>query len=346
MTLSVDITKRLGDFSLRAQFETENEVFALLGASGSGKSMTLKCIAGIETPDQGHIVLDGVSLFDSEKGIDLPPQKRRIGYLFQNYALFPNMTIEKNIQCSIRDKNKAEKHQIALEMLHTMRLEGNENKYPHELSWGQQQRAALARILVNEPNALLLDEPFSALDAHLKRTLERELKQIIREFGKPVLFVSHDREETYRLAGKIAILNDGKLETCGERENVFRHPATVNGARLTGFENISAAEYIDDSHVYAEDWDIVLESAAVPKAVKAVAFRMTDVSLSHDGNSIRCLVEEAIEDPFTVTILLRPLSRKASGLIAFSLSKEQWRNHKASELSISLPPESAICLIG
>ena len=153
MALSVDIEKKLGNFHLKVKFEAENEVLALLGASGCGKSMTLKCIAGIERPDQGRIILDGVTLFDAEKKIDLPPQKRKVGYLFQQYALFPNMTVEQNIACGVRGKER--KTQIVAEMLRLMELEGMEKKRPHQLSGGQQQRVALARILVNEPEVLL-----------------------------------------------------------------------------------------------------------------------------------------------------------------------------------------------
>ena len=141
---------------------------ALLGASGCGKSVTLKCIAGIMTPDRGHIILDGETLFDSEKHINLPPQKRRVGYLFQQYALFPNMTVLQNIRCGIRSGSRAEKRRRAEKKLRRFRLEGLEKKYPTQLSGGQQQRTALARILASEPRAILLDEPFSALDGFLK----------------------------------------------------------------------------------------------------------------------------------------------------------------------------------
>ena len=164
MALYVDIEKKLGSFHLRAKFEVDGETLALLGASGCGKSMTLKCIAGIERPDRGQIILDGETLFDSEKHIDLPPQKRRVGYLFQQYALFPSMTAEQNILCCIRSGTRAEKRRALAEAVRMFRLEGLEKKLPAQLSGGQQQRVALARILCSRPKAILLDEPFSALD--------------------------------------------------------------------------------------------------------------------------------------------------------------------------------------
>ena len=146
MSLYVDIEKRLGGFHLRVRFQTENEATALLGASGCGKSMTLKCIAGIVTPDRGRIVLNDRILFDSDKKINLPPQQRKLGYLFQNYALFPNMTVEKNILCGIRSRDKREKAAVLEDALRRFRLEGLEKRYPAQLSGGQQQRVALARI--------------------------------------------------------------------------------------------------------------------------------------------------------------------------------------------------------
>ncbi len=170
MSLSVDIEKKLGAFHLRSKFEVPDETMALLGASGCGKSMTLKCIAGIVTPDRGRIVLGDRVLFDSEKKINLPPQQRKVGYLFQQYALFPNMSVEQNILCGIRSGDKAEKRCVLAEKIRMFRLEGLEKKHPAQLSGGQQQRVALARILCSEPEAILLDEPFSALDRQYEMT--------------------------------------------------------------------------------------------------------------------------------------------------------------------------------
>ncbi|MGX8693196.1 MAG: sulfate/molybdate ABC transporter ATP-binding protein, partial [Clostridia bacterium] len=196
MSLHVDIRKRLGSFTLDVSFTAENGVTSLLGASGCGKSMTLKCIAGIEKPDEGRIELDGRVLFDSETGVNLPPQKRRVGYLFQNYALFPNMTVAQNIFCGLnREKDRALKERRLREMLRMMQLEGLEERKPAQLSGGQQQRVALARILVNDPQILLLDEPFSALDGHLRDSLKVEMRDLLERFGREVLMVTHDRNE-------------------------------------------------------------------------------------------------------------------------------------------------------
>ncbi|MFR5131354.1 MAG: sulfate/molybdate ABC transporter ATP-binding protein [Terrisporobacter sp.] len=169
MSLILDIEKDFGSFYLKANIKQEKGVLGFLGESGCGKSMTLKCIAGIVKPDRGRIVLNGRVLFDSEKKINLPPQERRVGYLFQNYALFPHMTTKENIEIGLSNLSKDEKDKVVKEHLTKMKLEGFENRYPHQLSGGQQQRIAFARALACNPEILLLDEPFSALDNHLKK---------------------------------------------------------------------------------------------------------------------------------------------------------------------------------
>ena len=201
MSLFVDIRKKLGDFSLDVSFESDSGTLGILGESGCGKSMTLKCIAGIETPDSGKIILNGLTLFDSEKRINLPPQKRRVGYLFQNYALFPNMTVRQNILCGLHfEKDKSIRDVEVERILDLVQLRGLENHKPHQLSGGQQQRTALARILVNKPNLLMLDEPFSALDSHLRDALQLEMLELLKDFDKDVLLVTHNRDEAYHTA--------------------------------------------------------------------------------------------------------------------------------------------------
>ena len=196
MSLLVNIEKRLGDFVLRTAFETDGGITGLLGASGCGKSMTLKCIAGIETPDRGRIVLDGVALFDAERRINLPPQRRQVGYLFQHYALFPNMTVRGNILCGLHGERDKQKRERALrEVIGLLSLQGLENHRPSQLSGGQAQRTALARILVGSPRLLMLDEPFSALDSHLRDQLQWQLKKLLADFGRDVLLVTHSRDE-------------------------------------------------------------------------------------------------------------------------------------------------------
>ena len=260
MTIQIDVRKNFGDFSLDLHLQADNEVMGLLGASGSGKSMTLKCIAGIEKPDDGCIILNEKVLFDSQNRINLPPQERRVGYMFQNYALFPQMTVLDNIRMGARrEKNAALKKKKVAEIMERFEITDLSHRYPSQISGGQQQRTALARILVSDPEILLLDEPFSALDTHLRFRLERELREVARDFRKTVILVSHDRDETFRLADKIAILSNGKLDVCGDKADVFRDPSTRQAAILTGCKNISGFTANGAQRIHATDWDISLD---------------------------------------------------------------------------------------
>ena len=220
MALLVDIEKTLGSFHLQVHLEAGDEVLGLCGNSGCGKSLTLRCIAGIEKPDRGRIVLNGVTLFDSEKHINLSPQKRRTGLLFQNYALFPNMTVQQNIRAgTLRDQQtEEERSRKVSELMESFGLSELSGHYPRQLSGGQQQRTALARILVSEPQILMLDEPFSALDSELKFHMEAEVREVIRRFGKTAILVSHDRGEAYRLSDRIAMMRDGMAEKILSKE--------------------------------------------------------------------------------------------------------------------------------
>ncbi|MDD3271993.1 MAG: ABC transporter ATP-binding protein, partial [Syntrophomonadaceae bacterium] len=214
------------------------EIMAILGPSGCGKTMTLKCIAGLMTPDRGRIVLNEQVLFDSQQGINLPARQRKIGFLFQNYALFPHLTVHDNIAFGIRQLPATERNERVQQLLAKMRLDHFGHRYPVELSGGQQQRVALARALAPEPEVLLLDEPFSALDTQVKERLEAELLEIQSDFQGHVLFVTHNLAEAYRLSSKMAVYETGGLLQWGERQTIIERPANEKVARLTGMENI------------------------------------------------------------------------------------------------------------
>lgn len=262
MALEVCIKKKLGNFQMDIEFvsETSDGCLGILGASGCGKSMTLKCIAGIERPDEGRIVLDGRVLFDSKKKIDLPPQKRHVGYLFQNYALFPTMTVAQNIGVGILQKDKREKERLISHYIERFKLFGLERHLPGQLSGGQQQRVALARMLASRPEMIMLDEPFSALDTHLRDAMQREMAQLIREFDGHILMVSHSRDELYRLSSRTAVMINGRIAHMDGTKEVFAHPMYVEAARLTGCKNISGVQRVDERHVYAKDWGITFET--------------------------------------------------------------------------------------
>lgn len=347
MSIFLDIEKRLGDFCLRVKLEAGDEVLSLLGASGCGKSMTLKCIAGIEKPDRGRIIVDGATLFDSERHINLTPQKRCTGLMFQNYALFPNMTVWQNIRAgTVRERDPQNQEKKIREVMERFELTALAGQYPSQLSGGQQQRTALARILVSGPRILLLDEPFSALDSHLRFRLEREMRGVIHEFGKTVLLVSHDRDEVFRLSDKIAVMGRGTVEAFGSKKDVFSHPVTRSAAILTGCKNISPIRRLDETHVLSVDWDLPLEVDGEIGDAEYIGVRMHDIGHGAGQNAVQCEVVEEIENPFSYTVMLRPVGRGSTALIGWELSKEEWREYRDTQVEIHIPASSLVLLRG
>ena len=302
MSLEVEIEKRFAGFTLRAQFTAQDTATAILGASGCGKSMTLRCIAGIVKPDKGRIVLDGVPLFDSEKKIDLPPQKRGVGLLFQNYALFPNMTVEQNILCGLHaEPDRAKRRAACAEMIRALRLEGLEKRLPAALSGGQQQRVALARILAAKPKILMLDEPFSALDSYLREQVEGEVGALLAAFQGPALLVTHNRDEAYRLCREMIVMDGGRVLRAGETKAVFADPRSCTAARLTGCKNILPCVKAGPHSVRLAGWEAELHLAAeVPEAVCAVGIRAHDFAPCAAGvlNALPVRVVSSGENPF------------------------------------------------
>ena len=213
MSLEVQIEKRFTKFHLKVAFTTGEGLTGLLGASGCGKSMTLKCVAGLVTPDAGRIVLDGRVLFDVEKKIDLPPQERRVGYLFQNYALFPNMTVAQNIEAGARDRHR--RRETAADLMARFQIGELAGKYPRQLSGGQQQRAALARVLVLSPEILVLDEPTSMLDVITQAQMVRLLREYQAAHDTAYIFITHNRTLCDSLCSRVYHVEQGIVEEEG-----------------------------------------------------------------------------------------------------------------------------------
>ncbi len=335
MSLSVNIKKHLGDFTLESKFESDKGILGFLGASGSGKSMTLKCIAGIVTPDEGKIVLNGVTLFDSEKKINLPPQKRKVGYLFQNYALFPNMTVEKNIEAGTHwTKDKEKRKQLVRDMIKQVELTGLEKRKPYELSGGQQQRCALARILVNQPDILLLDEPFSALDSYLREQLVTDMKVLLKQYQKDVILVSHSRDEVYKLCDETAIVSDGGIDAKAPTKKLFAHPQTVQGAILTGCKNIAEAKKAGEYQVFIPSWNVTLKTKEqVPEDLAAIGIRAHYFHPGAKENLYPVELMEEIEEPFEWTLKFR--YRDSKDLIWWRLPKEKRTSVFPEKLGVS-----------
>ena len=309
MSLEVHIEKKLNGFTLRSDFTAGNTATAILGASGCGKSMTLRCIAGIVKPDKGRIVLDGRVLFDSEQHIDLPPQQRGVGLLFQNYALFPNMTVEQNILCALKkEKDPAARRAACAEALRAMRLEELAKRLPGALSGGQQQRAALARILAAKPRILMLDEPFSALDSYLREEVEGEVGSLLANFAGTALLVTHNRDEAYRLCRDMIVMDGGQVLRTGTTKEVFADPRSIAAARLTGCKNILPCTRVDSHSVRLAGCESLLHLAAeVPEGCTAVGIRAHDFAPCAPGaeNALPVELLSASENPFDWNLIFQ-----------------------------------------
>lgn len=319
MYLKAKIKRKLRDFTLDLDLEAGAGCLGILGPSGCGKSMTLKSVAGIVTPDSGRIALSGAGreriLYDSDARVNLRPQDRRAGYLFQNYALFPNMTVAENIGAGLKNRSGA-RARIA-EMISGFRLDGLEHNYPRQLSGGQQQRVALARILAYEPEVLLLDEPFSAMDTYLREGLRLELSKVLAGYRGAAVMVTHDRDEAYQLCEDLILMDQGKVLAGGKTRAVFESPGSCKAARLTGCKNISRIERLGRHRVRAVDWGGLELSVAgeVSGRITAVGIRahefepLTDAEAKPfkerpDGNLIDAAAPDISEMPFEWYITL------------------------------------------
>jgi len=344
MSLILHIRKKLNRYTLISDFETDGRL-ALLGASGSGKSMTLKCIAGIEKPDEGIIILNGKTLFDSNKKINIAPQVRNIGYLFQNYALFPNMSVRNNIAVAMKSNNKEKRLK---EILSEFYIEDIENKFPYEISGGQQQRTALARIIASEPDAILLDEPFSALDNYIKWKLEMTVADTIRKFGGISVMVTHDRNEAYRNCNEICVIDEGKSEPVISTRELMLNPMTVGAARISGCKNIYEIEKTSKKdEIFVPKLNIYLKAAKiVGDNIKSVGLRAHFFMLEGSENRIDCTVERVIEDVFSTIIMLKPVKAVDSfELIRIEKDKRSVAEFiKSDKISVYIAPEDVLLL--
>ena len=275
MSLSLDIRKSYPGFTLDVALEAGEERVALLGASGCGKSCCLRCIAGVDTPDQGRIVVNGVTFFDSERGVNLSPQERKCALLFQNYQLFPHLTVAQNVEAGMdRTADEACRRRDALRYLAIFGMGDFADRYPARLSGGQQQRVALARMLAARPGILMFDEPFSALDSYLKSALEQVLLDVFDVVGRTVIYVSHDIDEACRLCERICVLHDGHVEEVGTVADIVERPQTLATLRLTGCKNTSPAVKVGPTSVLATDWGMTFDvGREIPEDIAYLGIR-------------------------------------------------------------------------
>ncbi|MHC5745961.1 MAG: molybdate ABC transporter permease subunit [Nostoc sp.] len=334
--LFVNIEKILPSFDLKVAFTTDEQPLGLLGGSGAGKSMILRCLAGIETPTTGRIVLNDRVLFDSEQGINLPSRDRRIGFLVQNYALFPHMSVAQNIAFGLPKKLSTGSIRVQVEeQLIAMQLQGLGDRYPHQLSGGQQQRVALARALASQPEALLLDEPFSALDTHLRSQLEQQMTETLADYQGVTLFVTHNMEEAYRICPNLLVLEHGRAVHYGSKHEIFQHPATVSVAQLTGCKNFSRAVLQSSQQVQATDWGCTLQVIEPVKSelfhvgIRAHQFIFTNDSSQE--NTFPCWVVRTSETPHRMTLFLKLYSAGKNSQdyhLQAEVFKEKWATMK------------------
>ena len=329
MSLFLDIKKTYPGFTLDIQLEAGEERIALLGASGCGKSCTLRCIAGVETPDEGRIVVNGVTFFDAAAGVNLTPQQRKTALLFQNYQLFPNMSVADNV-CAGMDERvaAAERPVLARRYLSIFGMSDFADRYPARLSGGQQQRVALARMIAANPGIYMFDEPMSALDSYLKSALEQNMLDLFSVVGKTVLYVSHDIDEACRLCERICVMHNGHVEEIGSVSQVVQHPQTLSTLRLTGCKNTSAAAKVGDSCVEATDWGMTFDAGApVPDDVAFLGVRASYIHTDRDraagergANSYDLTVARVSDSRFERLVLLDPPRADAKSRITWKIN--------------------------
>lgn len=356
MSLEVDIEKKFKGFHLQAQFTAGDETMGLLGASGCGKSLTMRSIAGIERPDSGKIVVNGTVFFDRAPGkkarVDLTPQQRKTALLFQNYMLFPNLTVAQNVAAGIsKDVSPADRDAMVQTELKRFGLSGFEKRYPVQLSGGQQQRVALARMLAARPGILMLDEPFSALDAHLKSVLEQNLVSLFDAFRGTILYVSHDIDEALRFCDRIAVVESGHIMEMGTGDDLVNRPQSQAGIKLSGCKNATPAERRGPRTVWLPKWGVEVETAAeVPEGVKCLGVRAFFLERA-DGpgrNCFRMRVDRVSDSRFERTVLLGFCDRSEKAAPAVERTEDEmkylhqhlfWRVDKLKVDAAHLPHE-------
>jgi molybdate transport system permease protein len=354
-TIEIDVEKELKNFSLQVAFETGQGAVGLLGASGAGKSMTLRMIAGIDRPDSGRIVLNGRVLFDSTAGRNISAARRRIGVVFQDYALFPHMTVAENIGFGLSALDEEERQERVAKQLESMHIAELAGRYPQEISGGQRQRVAIARCMATEPRALLFDEPFAALDPHLRRRMEEQLRETLAGYRGAVIFVTHDMEEAFRFCTDLLVLDSGRVVASAPKHQLFERPQTVAAAQLTGCKNIADAWRVGANRVAVGAWNCELETAEpVPHALTHVGIRSHQIVFqraSKDPNTFSCWLVSTSEAPHEMTLYLRlhtmPRPGDAAHLQA-DVPKELWRalSTQPQPWEVKLDPARLLMLEG
>ncbi len=365
--LQVEIQLPLSHFQLECSFEAQNEVVVLFGASGSGKTSVLDCIAGFRTPRHGNIALGDRTVFSTDSGVNLPVRQRRVGYLAQQLALFPHLSVRQNVEYGLLDLPRPERDSRVEAILQHFHIAGLAASRPAAISGGEQQRVALARTLVCEPELLLLDEPLSALDLRLKSLLLEALFEWQREHAVPLLYVTHDQSEAYSLSRRVLVLEMGRVIADGEPHRIFSAPISRERAVLSGYENLFDA-VVEETHptlgtmtCRVAETDLFLECPLASKAegeAACLALRAGDILVAvarPSGISARNILQgkiRTIEDRAGM-VELRVLcnagkkNEAASGDASSAARATEFRVHitRGALQNLGLQPEQAVWLI-
>lgn len=337
--LECKIKKAFKNFYLDTDFLMQDSRLGLLGPSGSGKSLTLKALAGLIRPDSGKIILNGRTLFDSEKKINLKPQERRVGFLFQDYALFPNFTVEENVRAGLRD-NKADIE----EKLNEMRIFHIRDKYPDQISGGERQRTALCRILVNDPEILLFDEPFSALDEYLRSEIEEEVMKFIDTYKLKTILVSHNKEEVYRICDSIVSISSGKTNSVKTRSEFFENPTNITEAKLIGIKNYSTFD-MKDNEILLKAWGISIKTSRKFDG-EIIGIKNKGINLSSDplnDDSIR-IDSYRLTENISSCLIVYNKDNQIYDDLKIEISKEDYNKLKDGEIFLTIGEDALICL--
>ena len=337
--LECKIKKAFKNFYLDTDFLMQDSRLGLLGPSGSGKSLTLKALAGLIRPDSGKIILNGRTLFDSEKKINLKPQERRVGFLFQDYALFPNFTVEENVRAGLRD-NKADIE----EKLNEMRSVHIRDKYPDQISGGERQRTALCRILVNDPEILLFDEPFSALDEYLRSEIEEEVMKFIDTYKLKTILVSHNKEEVYRICDSIVSISSGKTNSVKTRSEFFENPTNITEAKLIGIKNYSTFD-MKDNEILLKAWGISIKTSRKFDG-EIIGIKNKGINLSSDplnDDSIR-IDSYRLTENISSCLIVYNKDNQIYDDLKIEISKEDYNKLKDGEIFLTIGEDALICL--
>jgi molybdate ABC transporter permease protein len=349
--LEAQLQRRLENFALHVELVAEQGAVGLLGPSGAGKSITLRMLAGVAKPDSGRVVLNRRVLYDSASGVHVPAAQRKIGVVFQDYALFPHMTVAENVAFSLRSLASAEREVRVEALLQSLKIAELRHRLPREISGGERQRVALARCLAMEPDALLFDEPFAALDPHLRRQTEEQLRATLASYNGAVVFVTHDMEEAFRFCTDLLVLDQGRVIASGAKHELFERPRSVAAARLTGCKNVAPAMRVGPRRIAVPQWECELETAVdASEELTHVGYRSHQLRfVEHLGEGVNvfpCWLVSSSEAPHEMTLYLRLHGAGDAAHVQADVAKELWRalSERPQPWFVQIAPERLLLL--